>query len=71
MDDASSSSNPPQTKQQWIENTGTYHYYALILANFNPNSALDILDNPADVIAQAYVSMKCYDWSPKKDTHGR
>jgi len=64
-------SEPPQSKQQWIEDVGTYWYYSLILGNFNPREAQKIMDNPADVIAEAFVSMKCYEWAPKRKAHGR
>lgn len=71
VDDDLATSEPPESKTKWIEDVGTYWYYALILANFNPDQAEKIFDNPADVIAEAFVSMKCYNWSPKKRTHGR
>ncbi len=71
IDDDVSTSETPETKKVWIEEVGTYWYYSLILANFNPDTAERIFDNPADVIAEAYVSMKCYQWSPKKGKYGR
>ena len=63
--------DPPQTKKDWIEDVGVYWYYSLILAKFNPTEARNIFDSTAEEIAQAYVSMKCYEYSPKKESHGR
>lgn len=48
-------------KQKWIEKVGAYYYYCLVLANFDPNRADAIFDNPADVIAQAWVSKVAYE----------
>lgn len=55
---------PDGTKKKWIESVGTYRYYALILANFDPARADVIFDNPAHEIAEAFVSMLCYNHKP-------
>lgn len=54
-------------KQSWITYVGTYYYYALALSNFNPVEAERIFDNPAHVIAEAWVSKMAFDYfEPKK-----
>lgn len=44
---------------------GVYYYYSLILAGFNPVLADAIHDNPAHVIAEAYVSQMCHNYTDK------
>jgi hypothetical protein len=56
---------PDGTKQKWIEGMGTYYYYSLILAGFDPAKADAIHDRPAHEIAEAYVSMMCYNHKPE------
>jgi hypothetical protein len=41
---------------------GAYYYYSLILADFNPVTADKIFDNPAHVIAEAFVSKMVYEY---------
>lgn len=54
-------------KDSWIKHVGVYYYYALALANFNPVEADRIFDNPAHVIAEAWVSKMAFDYfEPKK-----
>lgn len=48
-------------KQKWIEKTGAYMYYSLVLADFDPKRARVIYDSPAHHIAQAYVSKMAYE----------
>jgi hypothetical protein len=47
-------------KQAWIESVGVYYYYSLLLADFNPVVADAIYNQPAHVIAEAYVSQMCH-----------
>jgi hypothetical protein len=49
-------------KKRWVKHIGAYYYYSLILANFNPVIADTIFDNPADVIAEAFVSKMTYEY---------
>ncbi len=65
--DQGKNTESPQAKQDWIAEVGTYEYYSLILSNFNPVVARQILDNPADHIARAWVSLQCYNYVPKED----
>lgn len=53
-------SNP--NKSKWIEIIGQYKYYCYILAEFDPNRAEQIYDNPADEIAKAYVTKMAYEY---------
>jgi hypothetical protein len=48
-------------KKNWVKTVGAYYYYSLILANFNPVIANQIFDNPAHVIAEAFVSKMAYE----------
>lgn len=41
---------------------GEYYYFSLILGGFNPVIAEQIFDNPAHVIAEAYVSKMAYEF---------
>jgi hypothetical protein len=52
-------------KQAWIDYVGVYYYYSLILSGFNPVLADAIHDNPAHVIAEAYVSQMCHNYTDK------
>jgi hypothetical protein len=54
-------------KAKWIEAIGTYRYYALILAQFNPVEADLIHNMPAHLIAEAFVSKLSHEFSPKKE----
>ena len=45
------------TKKQFGSHIGSYYYFSLLLANFDPVRAMVIHDNPAHDIAEAYVSM--------------
>lgn len=47
-------------KERFITEVGTFWYYSLILSGFDPVRAETIFDNPADVIAEAYVSMMAF-----------
>jgi hypothetical protein len=47
-------------KEKWIEGVGVWWYYSLVLAQFDPIRASVIFDNPAHVIAEAFVSMMAY-----------
>ena len=47
-------------KQSWIDSVGVYNYYSLMLAGFNPVIADAIYNQPAHVIAEAYVSQMCH-----------
>jgi YHS domain-containing protein len=47
-------------KSAWIKEIGETYYFCLILADFNPNVAQQIHDNPIHVIAEAYVSRIAY-----------
>lgn len=60
-----SGAKPDGTKQKWIESVGLWKYYSLILAGFNPVRSEGIFDNPAHEIAQAYVSLMCYNHKPE------
>jgi hypothetical protein len=51
----------------WAERVGVYWYYSLILGNFNPTFAKEIYDNPAHVIAEAFVSQMAYNFMPSKE----
>jgi hypothetical protein len=55
-----------QAKRQWIEEVGIYKYYALILTGFNPVLADQVFDQPADVIAAAFVSKQAYEYIDKQ-----
>lgn len=55
---------PDGNKQKWIEKVGSWKYYALILANFDPVRADAIWDTPAEEIAVSFVSMLCYNHKP-------
>ena len=48
-------------KKRWARKVGSYRHFCLILAGFDPVKAHTIFDNPADVIAQAYVSKIVYE----------
>ena len=52
-------------KQKWIERIGSYRYYALMLANFNPVEADRIWDTDAVTIAEAFVSKLCHEYRPE------
>lgn len=56
----SSKRNPP--KEKWIDSVGVWWYYSLVLAGFDPIRASVIFDNPAHVIAEAFVSMMAYNY---------
>lgn len=43
-------------KKAWIQHIGMYRYYSLVLAGFDPIRAEAIYDNPAHVVAEAFVS---------------
>lgn len=47
---------------------GSYRYFSMILANFDPQKADVIFDNPAHIIAEAYASKVIYEYRdpPKK-----
>jgi hypothetical protein len=49
-------------KKRWVKHVGAYRYYSLILGNFNPVTADVIFDNPAHVIAEAFVSKMTYEY---------
>ena len=51
-------------RQKWIEEVGTYKYYSLLLANFDPVKADEIFNQPADTIAMAVVSQRAYNYQP-------
>ncbi len=56
-----------ESKNAWIERIGLYWYYSLTLADFDPNRALEIYDNPAHIIAEAVVTRRCAEYvKPKK-----
>lgn len=44
---------------------GTYYYYSLILGGFDPVRADAIFNQPAHVIAEAYVSQMCHNFVDK------
>jgi hypothetical protein len=52
-----------EAKEKWIEKVGTYWYFSLVLAGFDPVKADQIFDNPAHVIAEAFVSMMAFNLS--------
>ncbi len=52
------------TKQKWVDYIGAYQYHSLVLANFDPVRASLIFDQPAHVIAEAFVSRMCHDFRP-------
>lgn len=53
----------------WIRRIGTYRYYALTLAGFDPVRADAIWDQPAHLIAMAVMSKMNYEHvEPKKKT---
>lgn len=58
-----SNEKPSASKKRWIEKIGSYRYFALLLADFNPVTANLIYNQRASVIAQAYVSRACYNYS--------
>lgn len=45
----------------WIRRIGSYRYYALVLAGFDPVQADRIWDMPADAIAMAIMSKMTYE----------
>jgi hypothetical protein len=53
-------------RQSWVARVGTYWYYSLILANYNPVTAEQIFDNPADTIAESWVTKMAYEYVEKK-----
>lgn len=55
-----------QAKEKWIEQVGSYWYFSLVLAGFNPVVADEIFDKPAHVIAEAFVSMMAYNYVDQK-----
>lgn len=60
-----STEKPNGNKQQWIDKVGTWRYFALILADFDPVRADAIMGYPESTIAQAFVSRTCYNYSEK------
>lgn len=52
-------------RAKWIHDLGVYYWYSLILAEFDPVRADAIFDQPADVIAAAYVSKLAYEYTPE------
>lgn len=48
-------------KKRWAKKVGSYRHFCLILAGFDPVKAEQIYDNPAHVIAEAYVSKIVYE----------
>ena len=53
------------SRSKWISDIGVYYWYSLILAEFDPVKAGAIFDQPADVIAVAYVSKMAYEYNPE------
>jgi hypothetical protein len=53
-----------------VRKVGAYWYYSLILANFDPTQALVVFDNPAHVIAEAWVSKMAYEFVEPQQ-HGK
>jgi hypothetical protein len=67
----SAGSQGDPNRQAWVEQVGTYYYYALILGEFDPIRADRIFDQPAHVIAEAYVSKMAYQYVKPKPRDGR
>ena len=55
-------SHSNQNKKAWIQDIGVYWYYSLALAEFDPCRALVIFDNPAHVIAEAWVTKMAHEY---------
>jgi len=56
-----------EAKSAWVDYVGLYWYYSLCLAEYNPNLALQIYDNPAHKIAEAIVTKRCAEYIKPKE----
>jgi hypothetical protein len=58
---ASGKDKDGKKRSEWIERVGTWKYYALVLAGFDPIKADEIYRmTPPDKIAEAICSQTCY-----------
>jgi hypothetical protein len=49
-------------REKWADDIGEFWYLSLVLSDFNPTEALRVYDNPAHIIAQAWVSKQAFNY---------